>query len=88
MFLRTQELLLDKHLNDTRFIYNQYVEEYLKAIKENRLPNYKDYQDLRAEHKFFKGSCAWMILSFILLLKKNKKQKNKQTFIKNFIIKL
>ena len=28
-----QKLLLDKHLNDTRFIYNQYVEEYLKAIK-------------------------------------------------------
>ena len=44
----TQKLLLDKHLNDTRFIYNQYVEEYLKAIKENRLPNYKDYQVLRA----------------------------------------
>ena len=82
MFLRTQELLLDKHLNDTRFIYNQYVEEYLKAIKENRLSNYKDYQDLRAEHEFLKGSCAWMILSFILLKKKNKKQKNKQTFIK------
>ena len=51
-----QKLLLDKHLNDTRFIYNQYVDEYLKAIKENRLPNYKDYQDLRAEHEFLKGS--------------------------------
>ena len=53
-----QKLLLDKHLNDTRFIYNQYVEEYLKAIKENRLPNYKSYTDLRAEHEFLKGSCA------------------------------
>ena len=37
-----QKLLLDKHLNGTRFIYNQYVEEYLKAIKENRLPNIID----------------------------------------------
>ena len=35
-----QKLLLDKHLNDTRFIYNQHVEEYLKAIKENRFPEY------------------------------------------------
>ena len=33
-----QKLLLDKHLNDTRFIYNQYVEEYLKALKEERIP--------------------------------------------------
>ena len=56
-----QKLLLDKHLNDTRFIYNKYVEEYLKAIKEERLPNYKDYQDLCAEHEFLKGSCAWTL---------------------------
>ena len=56
-----QKLLLDKHLNDTRFIYNQYVEEYLKAIKENRLPNYKDYKDLRAEHEFLKGSSSWTL---------------------------
>ena len=56
-----QKLLLDKHLNGTRFIYNQYVEEYLKAIKENRLPNYKDYQVLCAEHEFLKDSCAWTL---------------------------
>ena len=54
-----QKLLLDKHLNGTRFIYNQYVKEYLKAIKEKRLPNYKDYKDyksIRAEHEFLKDS--------------------------------
>ena len=56
-----QKLLLDKHLNDTRFIYNKYVEEYLKAIKENRLPNYKDYQDLRTEYEFLKDSYAWTL---------------------------
>ena len=56
-----RNFFLDKHLNDTRFIYNQYVEEYLKAIKENRLPNYKDYQVLRAEHEFLKGSNAWTL---------------------------
>lgn len=56
-----QKLLLDKHLNDTRFIYNKYVEEYLNSIKENRLPNYKDYKDLRAEHVFLEGSYSWTL---------------------------
>ena len=56
-----QKLFLDKHLNGTRFIYNQYVEEYLKAIKENRLPNYKDYQVLCAEHEFLKDSYSWTL---------------------------
>jgi putative transposase len=56
-----QKLLLDKHLNDTRFIYNKYVEEYLNSIKENRLPNYKDYKDLRAEHAFLEGSYSWTL---------------------------
>ena len=56
-----QKVLLSKHLNDTRFIYNQYVEEYLKALKEERIPNYKDYKDLRAEHEFLKDSYSWTI---------------------------
>ena len=68
-----QKLLLDKHLNDTRFIYNQYVEEYLKTIKENRLPNYKDYQDLRAEHEFLKGSCAWTLGKVLYKFKQTNK---------------
>lgn len=53
-----QKQLLDKHLNDTRFIYNKYVEEYLKAIKENRLP---DYKELRAEHEFLEGLYSWTL---------------------------
>ena len=69
----TQKLILDKHLNDTRFIYNQYVEEYLKAIKENRLPNYKDYQDLRALHEFLKGSCAWTLQQVLYVFKQTNK---------------
>ena len=56
-----QKLLLDKHLNDTRFIYNQYVEEYLKAIKENRLPNYKDYQDILQRRE------SWKIYKFVTM---------------------
>ena len=76
-----QKLLLDKHLNDTRFIYNQYVEEYLKAIKENRLPNYKDYQDLRVEHEFLKGSNAWtlqrVLCKFVQTNKINRTKRSK-----------
>ena len=68
-----QKLLLDKHLNDTRFIYNQYVEEYLKAIKENRLPEYKDYKDLRAEHEFLKGSYAWSLQQVLYRFKQTNK---------------
>ena len=56
-----QKLLLDKHLNGTRFIYNQYVEQYLNCIKENRLPNYKNYQELRTEYKFLEGLYSWTL---------------------------
>ena len=68
-----QKLLLDKHLNDTRFIYNQYVEEYLKAIKENRLPNYKDYQELRTQHEFLKDSYAWTLQHVLYKFKQTNK---------------
>ena len=68
-----QKLLLDKHLNVTRFIYNQYVEEYLKAIKENRLPEYKDYKELRAEHEFLKDSYAWSLQQVLYKFKQTNK---------------
>ena len=68
-----QKLLLDKHLNDTRFIYNKYVEEYLKAIKENRFPEYKDYKELRAEHEFLKDSCAWSLQHVLYVFKQTNK---------------
>jgi putative transposase len=68
-----QKLLLDKHLNDTRFMYNQYVEEYLKAIKENRVPEYKDYKELRAEHEFLKGSYSWTLQHVLYVFKQTNK---------------
>lgn len=68
-----QKLLLDKHLNDTRFIYNQYVEEYLKAIKVNRLPEYNDYKELRAEHEFLKDSYAWTLQHVLYKFKQTNK---------------
>ena len=75
-----QKLILDKHLNGTRFIYNKYVEEYLKAIKENRLPNYKDYQDLRAEHEFLEGLYSWTLQQVLYKFKQtNKINRSKRT---------
>ena len=68
-----QKLLLDKHLNDTRFIYNQYVEEYLNCIKENRLPEYKDYKELRAEHEFLKDSYSWALQHVLYVFKQTNK---------------
>ena len=68
-----QKLLLDKHFNDTRFIYNQYVEEYLKAIKEKRFPEYKDYKDLRAEHEFLKDSYSWALQHVLYKFKQTNK---------------
>ena len=68
-----QKLLLDKHFNDTRFIYNQYVEEYLNCIKENRLPEYKDYKELRAEHEFLKDSYSWSLQHVLYVFKQTNK---------------
>ena len=68
-----QKVLLSKHLDGCRFIYNQYVEEYLKAIKENRLPNYKDCQDLRAEHEFLKDSYSWTLQHVLCVFKQTNK---------------
>ena len=74
-----QKLLLDKHLNDTRFIYNKYVEEYLNSIKENRLPNYKDYKDLRSQHVFLEGSYSWTLNQVkFKFLQTNKINRNKR----------
>ena len=63
-----QKLLLDKHLNNTRFIYNQYVEEYLNCLKENKVPNYKDYQELRTN--FWKAYIHGLFNRFFINLNK------------------
>ena len=68
-----RKLLLDKHLNDTRFIYNKYVEEYLKCLKEDRMPNYKNYKELCTEHKFLKGSYSWTIQQVLFRFKQTNK---------------
>src|SRR5574344_1350750 len=69
----TQKLLLNKHLNNTRFIYNQYVEQYLKAIKEERIPKYKDYKELRAEHEFLKDCYSWTLQQVLYKFKQTNK---------------
>ena len=56
-----QKVLLSKHLNGCRFIYNQYVEQYLNCLKENKVSNYKDYQELRTEYEFLEGLYSWTL---------------------------
>ena len=68
-----QKVLLSKHLNGCRFIYNQYVEEYLKALKEDRIPNYKDYKSIRAEHEFLKDSYSWSLQHVLYKFKQTNK---------------
>ena len=75
-----QKLLLDKHLNNTRFIYNKYVEEYLNCIKENKVPNYKDYQELRTEYEFLEGLYSWTLQQVkFQFLKTNSINRSKRT---------
>ena len=76
-----QKVLLSKHLDGCRFIYNQYVEEYLNCIKENRLPNYNDYKSIRAEHEFLKDLYSWTLqqvqYKFIQTNKINRSKRSK-----------
>ena len=75
-----QKVLLSKHLDDCRFIYNQYVEEYLKALKEDRIPNYKDYKELCTEYEFLKGSYSWTLQQVLYKFKQvNKINRSKRS---------
>ena len=75
-----QKVLLSKHLNGTRFIYNQYVEEYLKALKEERIPNYKDYKELCTEYEFLKDLYSWTLQQVLYKFKQvNKINRSKRS---------
>ena len=75
-----QKVLLSKHLNGCRFIYNQYVEQYLNCIKENRVPNYKDYQELRTEYEFLEGLYSWTLQQVLYKFKQtNSINRSKRT---------
>ena len=75
-----QKVLLSKHLDGCRFIYNQYVEEYLKALKEERIPNYKDYKELCTEYEFLKGSYSWTLQQVLYKFKQvNKINRSKRS---------
>ena len=77
-----QKVLLSKHLDGCRFIYNQYVEEYLKALKEDRIPNYKDYKELRAEHEFLKDLYSWTLQQVLYKFKQtNKINRTKRSYV-------
>ena len=68
-----QKVLLSKHLNGCRFIYNQNVEQYLNCLKENKVPNYKDYQELRTEYEFLEGLYSWTLQQVLYKFKQTNK---------------
>lgn len=51
----TQKLILDKHLNNTRFIYNEYVEEYLKLLKKI------DFLIIRIIRNYVRSTNFWKV---------------------------
>ena len=76
-----QKIKLSKSLNNSRFIYNQLVEEYLNCIKENRMPKYPSFPELRENHKFLEDMESWaghsIVFNFVKTNKINRKKRSK-----------
>lgn len=76
-----QKIKLSKSLNNSRFIYNQLVEEYLNCIKEDRMPNYPSFPELREKHEFLKDMESWagnsIVFNFVKTNKINRKKRAK-----------
>ena len=76
-----QKIKLSKSLNNSRFIYNQLVEEYLNCIKENRMPKYPSFPELRENHKFLEDMESWagnsIVFNFVKTNKINIKKRSK-----------
>lgn len=76
-----QKIKLSKTLNNSRFIYNQLVEEYLNCIKEERMPKYPSFPELRAKHKFLEDMESWagnsIVFNFVKTNKINRKKRSK-----------
>lgn len=76
-----QKIKLSKSLNNSRFIYNQLVEEYLNCIKENRMPKYPSFPELRENHKFLEDMESWagnsIVFNFVKNNKINRKKRSK-----------
>lgn len=76
-----QKIKLSKSLNNSRFIYNQLVEEYLNCIKEDRMPKYPSFPELRENHKFLEDMESWagnsIVFNFVKTNKINRKKRAK-----------
>lgn len=76
-----QKIKLSKSLNNSRFIYNQLVEEYLNCIKEDRMPKYPSFPELREKHKFLDDMESWagnsIVFNFVKTNKTNRKKRSK-----------
>ena len=79
--MSSDKIKLSKSLDISRWFYNQLVEEYLNCIKENRLPKYPSFPELRENHKFLEDmeswACSTIRMNFIQTNKINRKKRSK-----------
>ena len=77
--MSSDKIKLSKSLDISRWFYNQLVEEYLNCIKENRLPKYPSFPELRENHKFLEDmeswACSTIRMNFIQTNKINRKKR-------------
>ena len=86
----SDKIKLSKSLDISRWFKNKLIEEYLNCIKEDRLPNYPSFPELREKHEFLKDmeswACSAIRLNFVQTNKinRNKRLKGQSVGLRHF----
>ena len=79
--ISSDKIKLSKSLDISRWFKNKLIEEYLNCIKENRMPKYPSFPELREQHEFLKGmeswACSTIRMNFVQTNKINRKKRSK-----------
>ena len=79
--MSSDKIKLSKSLDISRWFYNKLIEEYLNCIKEDRIPKYPSFPELREQHEFLKGmeswACSAIRMNFVQTNKINRKKRSK-----------
>jgi len=75
----SDKIKLSKSLDISRWFKNKLIEEYLNCIKEDRMPNYPSFPELREKHEFLKDMESWACSAIRLnFVQTNKINRNKR----------
>lgn len=75
----SDKIKLSKSLDISRWFKNKLIEEYLNCIREDRLPNYPSFPELRKKHEFLKDMESWACSAIRLnFVQTNKINRNKR----------